>query len=640
MAKIKLPKRAPSAAVKKRARRMGRRRARADFGRRLMNAFNLGNVHSEMQDRSLRDWRRSVYAGALKKQLQANVIDVPPLGTPTKENDLSNPDISALSGQLKQLLKTAKAMGIVDKETQDLTVKQIRAANNAAKEQQLENPTGVDAVPEQQEGAGGGIEPLADKMNDLIKAFEDLIDTVEDKNKEQGGNKSLLDRLAEGFGLGDVREEYKKKPARLRKGYTAERTKSGGVRYRDASGRYTTPEKALKRGYAKNQIVSEARAARAAKAGGTAATGIMGRLGGAARAVASPFVRAGRAIAGTSLVGSAGRATNRIATGIKVGARSAKGAAVGAAGLTGRALTSAITKVAGPKIAKALATTGVKSIPILGTVAGLGFAASRLVQGDWLGAGLDAVSGLAGPVTAIPAMVLSLSRDIYSDVFGVQPESDPMVGERMTLVKSTVQGMVEQQLGRKAKPKTAMAPGQAPGGKAPPVPTAVKQSAPAVASSAPPPPPPTPAPQTATTPADTTQANTTAPATKGPSGGGSAPMAEPSQGGTPSAGSTDMPSQQATPEAPTAKAPEAGSQGSVAALSMPPLTTTGSQIVAASEAAEVAGTPKPRIGRNTVAIRPARTPTTRTGARGMGNVPDPSYAIGAIASQLYFSASI
>jgi len=47
MAKIKLPKRSPTGAVKKRARRMGRRRMRKDFGRRLMKGFGLSAVYDE-----------------------------------------------------------------------------------------------------------------------------------------------------------------------------------------------------------------------------------------------------------------------------------------------------------------------------------------------------------------------------------------------------------------------------------------------------------------------------------------------------------------------------------------------------------------------------------------------------------------
>lgn len=632
MAKIKLPKRSPTGAVKKRARRMGRRRMRKDFGRRLMKGFGLGGVYDEQQEKSVRDFKRSLAFGALKSKLQDNVVDEPPLDTPETEQNVSNPDISALNEQLKKVLKTAKAMGLVDKETQDLTMKQLRAANRAAKENQLETPIEPQAVPEPQEGTGNAISPLADKMEDLIKAFEDLIDTVEDKNK--GDKKTFMDRLSEGFGLGDVRKEYKQKPAKLREGFTAETTKSGKVRYKGPKGAYTTPEKALKGGYsggyAKGQIVKEAKAARAARAATKVATPAAGLASKGAAALSK-----------TAAVG--GMATSKIAKGIKAGAGATKGVAVKGAALTGQALKTAITKVAGPKIGKALATTGIKSIPVLGAIAGLGFAASRLADGDFLGAGLDAVSGLAGPVTAIPAMVASLSRDIYSEVFGTQPETDPQFGERMSMVQGTVKSLVENQIGKKVQPKgSAVGPG-AEKKAAPPV--AVKQtgSAPSSQAAANPPPPPQAAPSGAVKPVDDSK-GASASAAAAPAAASSVPAAPPKvatggSGSAPSVGSTDGATQAPVVQnQPSLASPKIESK---TATVVPPATTTGSQIAAATDAAEKVGMPKPRVGTATAPIRPATKPTTKTGARGMGNVPDPTYfGVGSIAKQLYFSASI
>ena len=644
MAKIKLPKRSPTGAVKKRARRMGRRRMRKDFGRRLMKGFGLSAVYDEQQEKSVRDFKRSLAFGALKNKLQDNVVDEPPLDTPETEQNVSSPDISALNEQLKKVLKTAKTMGLVDKETQDLTMKQLRAANRAAKENQLESPVEPQAVPEPQEGTGNAISPLADKMEDLIKAFEDLIDTVEDKNKDD--KKTFMDRLAEGFGMGDVRKEYKQKPAKLREGFTTETTKSGKVRYKGPNGAYTTPEKALEGGYsggyAKGQIVKEAKAARVAR--GTAQPGILSRVGDVAKKVVSPVTglasKAGgvgaAALSKTAAVG--GMATSKIAKGIKAGVGATKGAAVKGSALTGEALKKAITKVAGPKIGKALATTGIKSIPILGAIAGLGFAASRLADGDFLGAGLDAVSGLAGPVTAIPAMVASLSRDIYSSVFGIQPETDPQFGERMSLVQGTVKSLVENQLGKRVQPKGS-ATGQGPKGEKAKAPAAVKQTSSSVTSQvSPPPPPPQAAPSGAVKQVSENTGGGTASQSPPSSGSTSAPQVSSGGQSAPASPSEPVPS---SPQAVKASAPEQinSSQGAVAALTVPPATSTGVQIQAATEAAEAVGTPKPKVGRSASAISPARTSTTKTGARGMGNVPDPTYTgVGAIANQLYFSA--
>ena len=654
MAKIKLPKRSPTGAVKKRARRMGRRRMRKDFGRRLMKGFGLSAVYDEQQEKSVRDFKRTLAFGALKGKLQDNVVDEPPLDTPETEQNVSNPDISALNDQLKKILKTAKAMGLVDKETQDLTMKQLRAANRAAKENQLETPIEPQAVPEPQEGAGNAISPLADKMEELIKAFEDLIDTVEDKNKDD--RKTFMDRLAEGLGLGDVRREYKEKPAKLREGFTTETTKSGKIRYKGPDNAYTTPEKALKGGYsggyAKGQIVKEAKAARVAR--GTAQPSIMSRAGDVAKKAISPVTglasKAGglgaAALSKTAAVGGMAKGVSgKVASGIKAGVGATKGAAVKGSALTGQALKKAITKVAGPKIGKALATTGIKSIPVLGAIAGLGFAASRLADGDFLGAGLDAVSGLAGPVTAIPAMVASLSRDIYSEVFGIQPESDPQFGERMSMVQGTVKGLVENQLGKRVQPKgSAVGPG-AEKKAAPPV--AVKQtgSAPASQAAANPPPKPTPADaisrpstDTGSSSASGSKGGTPPPAT----GSTAAPAVSTGSQPAPPSPSGDTAPKAPTPAAASASVPEpVGAAPPVTAMSVPPATTTGSQIAAATEAAENVGVPKPKIGSAVAPVRPATKPTTKTGAKGMGNVPDPTYfGVGNIAKQLYFSASI
>lgn len=635
----KLPKRAISGAAKKRARRMGRKRMGKQFKRNLLESFGLGNYAAKQEQRELRDWKRSLYGSALKKQLQENIVDEPPLETPVKEGERSNPDISALNDQLKKLLKTAKAMGLVDKETQNLALKQIKDANRAARENQLEAP--VQAVPEPQEGTGNEISPLADKMSDLIKAFEDLIGTVEDKNDEE--QKGFLDYLSDRFGLSEQRQRYKEKPARLKEGFKAETTKTGKVRYRGPDGRITTPEKALQGGYAKKQVVKEAQAARAARTGTTAAAGgggILSRVAGAAKSIFSPSTaKAGGMAASVARPGVLSRGTSKIASGIKTGAKTAGGLATKGVALTGQALERTIVKVAGPKVAKALATTGVKSIPILGGLVGLGFAASRLVDGDFVGAGLDAVSGLAGPVTAIPAMVASLSRDVYTEVFGVHPETDPQFGERMGVVQGAVKSIVEKQIGKKVQPKEAAAGGQPPQQKAKP-PEAVKQTSSAPASISAPNPPPQPAPTDAAKPIDTSQEQKSSPAAPA----ASAPAATPavSTGGKAAPAAPEQPVE--TPQRPVAQsAPEQvkSSQGAVAALSVPPATTTGAQIEAATEAAEAVGTPKPKIGVSTSVIRPARTPTTKTGAKGMGNVPEPTYGNeGIIAKQLYFSASV
>ena len=57
---------------------------------------------------------------------------------------------------------------------------------------------------------------------------------------------------------------------------------------------------------------------------------------------------------------------------------------------------------AGAKIAgKAVLKSALKKIPIVGAIAGLGFAASRAMTGDWAGAAMEAGSGLAGTIPGV-----------------------------------------------------------------------------------------------------------------------------------------------------------------------------------------------------------------------------------------------
>lgn len=84
-----------------------------------------------------------------------------------------------------------------------------------------------------------------------------------------------------------------------------------------------------------------------------------------------------------------------------------------------------IKEVAIKRMAKAFAKMGLKSIPIIGAAVGVGFAIKRLIEGDPVGAGLEAVGSLGSAVTAIPATILDEARSLYIEFYGVPPEQDP-----------------------------------------------------------------------------------------------------------------------------------------------------------------------------------------------------------------------
>lgn len=71
----------------------------------------------------------------------------------------------------------------------------------------------------------------------------------------------------------------------------------------------------------------------------------------------------------------------------------------------GRALTRGAAMIGGKAaakgVAKGLGKMGLKKIPGVGAVAGAAFAAERAMKGDWLGAGGELLSGLAGTIPGI-----------------------------------------------------------------------------------------------------------------------------------------------------------------------------------------------------------------------------------------------
>jgi hypothetical protein len=131
----------------------------------------------------------------------------------------------------------------------------------------------------------------------------------------------------------------------------------------------------------------------------------------------------------------------------EVGAKRAAAAAAGTAGKEG--VAALIKKSIAKRVPKAVASAVGKSIPFLGAAIGVGFALSRLMDGDVVGAGLEAVSGIGSVATAIPATVALLAKDIYQDVYGIKPESDPLVGERMGIIQSETEAAVKAEFAGK-----------------------------------------------------------------------------------------------------------------------------------------------------------------------------------------------
>lgn len=94
-----------------------------------------------------------------------------------------------------------------------------------------------------------------------------------------------------------------------------------------------------------------------------------------------------------------------------------------------KAEKAVIEKAARKVLLKSLGKLVGKSIPVAGAVVGIGFAVAKLVEGDWVGAGVEAVSGLGSAATAIPATIYGAAREIYYEVYGEWPEQDAVNAE-------------------------------------------------------------------------------------------------------------------------------------------------------------------------------------------------------------------
>lgn len=107
----------------------------------------------------------------------------------------------------------------------------------------------------------------------------------------------------------------------------------------------------------------------------------------------------------------------------------------------GRALTRGAAMVGGKAaakgVAKGLGKMGLKKIPGVGAIAGAAFAAERAMKGDWLGAGGELLSGLAG---TIPGVGTAVSAGIDAGLMARDAGMTPFA--RGGIVTQPTQGLV------------------------------------------------------------------------------------------------------------------------------------------------------------------------------------------------------
>jgi len=525
--------------------------------------------------------------------------NLPSMEQPQSVSNKSNPELSSIESQIGDLAKVAAKIATVTKGQQDGLIDQVKDAERETNQGQLEKSGSL---------LGGSVlgsvlGPISLMFKSLISKFKDLSEVVDEKVDQQ---RSLSGRagFATGSGLMDL---------------------TGGKKGRfKATSKLSDLSKKEVRTLGKRGIIQSGNSFR------NAATGKFVSKAAIADTLAKKPGLISRGVSGIANMAKSGAgklAGTFGSTVSKIAPNASK--VVGAA---------AIKKLAGPIIGKALGKTALKSIPIIGAVAGLGFAVGRLLEGDVVGAGLDAASGLAGPFTAIPALIASVARDVYTGAYGVPPEQDPQAGERMSAVTSAVKDLVSEQLKDKVESQDT-ASGKKYDPKLPeikPVKAAVTKNQQAPPS----------IPQVQKLAAPTAAMEKPANDNSASSGGGSntpPPAVEASNKSDPMPSTTTSSFSESPPKA-DAQPTISSSPPTISATPTrePGAGTTGTDIQKASmENESLANGPVPNIQTGKGAMpTPSRDLTSRSGATGIGNVPDPNYGnMGKIANQLYFRAS-
>ena len=515
-----------------------------------------------------------MFGRALGKGASSGNVDntpLPTMETPKRVSKKANPTFATITSQLEDLIKTANKIGVYTKEQQESLLKQINQSKRIAKEQQLENKAPV--VPELPAASDGSdLGPLDTSVNALIQKIDELSETVD--GLLQGGGTGGMGGLPMDMS-GGRRTRRPRPPAVVRSS-----TSPTGYRYAAGTGR-------------------GGQYARAPSWLARATSAVSGGARNAATRVAAPV--------------AASAASSRVAGLMTSGFRAAR--------KSGGSIKAAVRRVAGPIIGKALGRTALKSIPLAGAGIGAAFAAGRLLQGDVVGAGVELASGVAGPLTAVPALAASVTRDSYASVYGVQPEQDPNFKERYGELKGAIDEMIKEQLAGAVKPMST--PTDREMGD-----TETPQRSPQAAPVTQPPPVPT-----ATAPAGASGAPSAAPAAAASSSTGNvAPASDAQPATSTSAGNAAAP-QPETPE------PTTGMDLAAPTMLEGNRATAGETLTAQQIPVDSA---YQGYGFNPTAgmFMPQTGNTTRGAAQGVGNIPSPIYTptdLGAFMSTLFFS---
>ena len=184
-----------------------------------------------------------------------------------------------------------------------------------------------------------------------------------------------------------------------------------------------------------------------------------------------------------SAIGGIGRAAGGSAAsaiggiGMAAGGSAASAVTRGGAAVAGKAAEKSIGKVAAKVAGKTILKSLVKKIPVIGLIAGAGFAAGRALRGDFAGAGMELASGAASLVPGIgTAASLGIdaalaAKDIHAATSNVEKVDTPEISAPVPAATATTGPDAAKEKGGgilkgsgnfiKAHPKMAMAAGMA-----------------------------------------------------------------------------------------------------------------------------------------------------------------------------------
>jgi hypothetical protein len=314
-------------------------------------------------------------------------------------------DIEKISKQKDEFLEKSRAVGYTDPEVEAHYEKLLKGAHRKYSSIGAEDRRGG-LTSEKDDVVSSGVvrTTIPKSTSGSLSSLEDARESKELNETSVGIQEKqleVLQSILEALGGG-------KGPAGLKKGKKLSKSvgedgedgdEEGGRDWLDTLADLST----ILGGRGKRMPKGRRRHPKAGKARGL--KGLLSKGGGKLKLVGG-LLGAGGLLGGAGAVLEDGVETAGKAGGAKAGTKAAEKGLTKSVGKAGakagtKAAEKGLTKSVGKAGAKAVGKSALKKIPVIGALAGLGFAAGRAMDGDWLGAGGEALSGIASIVPGI-----------------------------------------------------------------------------------------------------------------------------------------------------------------------------------------------------------------------------------------------